>query len=79
MRQEANRTLTPPPIHSTELKDAVANVLEEMSESNKENATAVDEVKQVREKIDTLQEAVALLAKSMATRHPNTPKKGGGK
>ena len=35
----------------------------------------VNKVKQVREKIDTLQETVALLAKSMAARQPNTPKK----
>ena len=36
---------------------------------------AVNEVKEAREKIDTLQEAVALLAKSIAGRETLTPRK----
>ena len=38
---------------------------------------AVNEVKEAREKIDTLQEAVALLAKSIAGRETLTPRKRG--
>ena len=47
---------------ATEIKDAVAAALDEFTSQNKENAMAVNEVKEVREKIDTLQEAVALHA-----------------
>ena len=36
---------------------------------------AVNEVRQVREKIDTLQEAMAILAKMIAMRQTNTPEK----
>ena len=60
---------------ATEIKDAMAAALEEFSAQNKENAMAVNEVKEVREKIDTLQEAVALLAKTVAERNVLTPKK----
>ena len=38
---------------------------------------AVNEVKDVREKIDTLQEVVALLAKTVAGRETLTPRKRG--
>ena len=44
----------------------MAAALEEFTSQNKENAMDVNEVKEVREKIDTLQEAVALLAKTVA-------------
>ena len=53
---------------ATEIKDAVAAALEEFTSQNKENAMAVNEVKEVREKIDTLHDAVALLAKTVAER-----------
>ena len=63
---------------ASEIKDAVAAALEEFTSQNKENAMAVNEVKEMREKIDTLQEAVALLAKTVAERADRnilTPKK----
>ena len=44
---------------ATEIKDAVAAALDEFTSQSKENAMAVNEVKEVWEKIDTLQEAVA--------------------
>ena len=64
---------------ATEIKDAVASALAEFAESsaeaNKENAMAVGEVSDVREQLDTLQSAVALLAKSMTQRGAVSPKK----
>ena len=62
-----------------EIKDAVAAALDEFASQNKENAMAVSEVKEVREKIDTLQEAVTLLAKSIAGREALTPRTRGRK
>ena len=53
---------------ATEMKAAVASALAEFAESNKENAMAVGEVSDVREQLDTLQNVVALLAKSMSQR-----------
>ena len=51
--------------------------LDGFTSQNKENAMAVNEVKEVHEKIDTLQEAVALLAKTIAGRETLTPRKRG--
>ena len=62
---------------ATEIKDAVAAALDEFATQNKENALAVNEVKEVREKIDTIQEAVALLAKTVTGRKVLTPRKLG--
>ena len=64
---------------ATELKSAVADALEEFASQNKENAMAVNEVKAVRDKMDTLQEAVALLAESVAGREVLTSQKRGRK
>ena len=61
----------------TEMKDAVAAALDKFASQNRENAMAVNEVKYVREKIDTLQEAVGLLAKIIAGRETLTPRKRG--
>ena len=47
---------------ATELKEVVASALEEFSEQNKENVRAATEVNEAREKLDTLQQAVALLS-----------------
>ena len=55
----------------------MAAALDEFTSQNKENAMTVNEVKEVREKIDTLQEAVALLAKTIAGRERLTPRKRG--
>ena len=55
----------------------MAAALNEFTSQNKENTMAVNEVKDVREKIDTLQEAVALLAKTIAGRETLTPRKRG--
>ena len=62
---------------ATEIEDTVVAALDEFTTQNKENARAVNEVKEVREKIDTLQEAVALLAKTVAGREALTPRKRG--
>ena len=55
----------------------MAAALDEFMSQNKENALAVNEVKEVREKIDTLQESIALLAKTVATREALTSRKRG--
>ena len=60
---------------ATEIKDAVAATLDEFASQNQKNAMAVNEVKEVRERIDTLQEAVALLAETVAWREKPTPRK----
>ena len=62
---------------ATEIEDTVVVALDKIKTQNKENALAVNEVKKVREKNDTLQEAVALLAKTMAGREALTPRKRG--
>ena len=51
--------------------------LDKFTTQNKENALAINEVKEVRKKIDTLQDAVALLAKTVAGREALTPRKRG--
>ena len=51
---------------ATEIKNTVAAAFDEFNLQNKENALTVNEVKEVRENIDTLQEAVALQAKAVA-------------
>ena len=58
-----------------ELKNAVSTALEKFATQNKENAMAVNEVKEVRDKIDTLHEAVALLARTVAGCEALTPNK----
>ena len=64
---------------ATEIKDAVASALAEFAKSNadskKENAMAASEVSDVKEQLDTLQSAVALLAKAMSQRGAVSPKR----
>ena len=64
---------------ATDIKDAVTSALAEFAEnnadSNKENAMAASEVSEVKEQLDTLQSAVALLAKSMSQRGTVSPKR----
>ena len=57
-----------------ELKHAV---LEDFATQNRENLMVVNEVKETPEKIDTLQEAVALLVKTVVGCKVLTPKKRG--
>lgn len=60
---------------ATEMKNAVATALEEIRTDSRETALAAEEAKQVHDKIDTLKEAVALLAKTVASRAESTPPK----
>ena len=55
----------------------MAAALDKFASQNKENVMAVNDVKNVREKIDTLQEAFALLAKTVAGRETLTSRKSG--
>ena len=57
---------------ATELKDAVAAALDEFAAQNKENEVTVNEVKEVQEKIDTLQEGGAASEDRHLSRVPHT-------